>query len=475
MRIRTIARRLPKPIKQTLKTAYGAIPPGLRLGRVFWETYNFLQESQWWDAARLQDYQMRELQRLLAHCYENVPYYRRVLDERGLKPAHFQSLDDLNRLPYLYKEQLRHEPQAFLARNRRTDDMEVRFTTGTSGEPLQFPVDDDEIDREWAFAFHQWSRVGYKPGDARAEVRGQHIRGRRPYIWDPVLRALRLSPLVREKEIVRLYLETIQSYGIKFLYGYPSAITNLALLVKRYGIAVDLKLAAILFASETLYPWQRMLAEEVFACRSYNFYGLAEHVIIGGECEHSHAFHCMPQYGITEVDPQTGEITGTGFLNYANPFIRYKTADVATMPIGRGCQRCGRQYYPVLQDVDGRLQDFIVTPEGASVGHCLLTFPFKESHTIGRVQIVQEAIDRVTLRTAPVDDRDMQAFTKDMAHAIDVLQRMLGNSVSINHVMIPPDECAGPGKLKFIVSHLPKDLRCYDRNTRPQEARAGSQ
>ena len=404
---------------------------------------------------------MHELERLLAHCYENVPYYRRVFDERDLKPADIQSLDDLNRLPYLYKEQIRKEPQAFIARNRRTAGMEQRFTTGTSGEPLQFPVDDDELDREWAFAFHQWSRVGYKPGDARAEVRGQHISGPRPYVWDPVLRALRLSPLVRERETVEFYLETIGSYGIKFLYGYPSAITNLASLVKRHGVRVDLKLAAILFASETLYPWQRTLAEEVFACRSYNFYGLAEHVVIGGECEYSHAFHCMPQYGITEVDPQTHEIAGTGFLNYVNPFIRYKTTDVAGMPVGRGCRQCGRQYYPVLPEVDGRLQDFIVTPEGTSVGHCLLTFPFKESHTIGRVQIVQEAIDRVTLRTAPVDDRDMQAFMKDMAHAIDVLQRMLGDGVSIRNEMIPPDESVGPGKLRFIVSHLPKELRCY--------------
>lgn len=65
MQIRAIAKKLPKPIQGTLKAAYGVIPPRLRLGRAFWETYNFLQESQWWDAGRLQDYQMRQLERLL--------------------------------------------------------------------------------------------------------------------------------------------------------------------------------------------------------------------------------------------------------------------------------------------------------------------------------------------------------------------------------------------------------------------------
>ena len=257
MTIRAIVKKLPSPIRGALKAAYGAVPARLRLGRAFWQTYRFLQESDGWDIARLQDYQRRELQRLLTHCYENVPYYRRVFDERGLKPADIQSPADLNKLPYLHKEQIRKDPQAFIACNRRTDGLEQRYTTGTSGQPLQFYIDRDEWDREWAFAFHQWSRVGYRPGDARAEVRGQHIPGPRPYVWDPVIRVLRLSPLVKETETVALYLETIRSWGIKFLYGYPSAITNLASLVKRYGLRVDLKLTAILFASETLYPWQK--------------------------------------------------------------------------------------------------------------------------------------------------------------------------------------------------------------------------
>jgi len=449
-----------------LRAAYGRIPAGLRLGRAFWETYNFLQESQEWDISRLQDYQMRELQRLLMQCHENVPYYRRVFDERGLKPADIQSLGDLSKLPYLHKEQIRKDPQAFIARNRRTEGLAVRFTTGTSGQPLQFYIDHDEWDREWAFAFHLWSRVGYRPGDVRAEIRGQHIPGPKPYTWDPVIRVLRLPPLVKEKETVALYLETIRSRGIKFLYGYPSALTNFASWVKRYGLRVDLNLTAVLFASETLYPWQRALAEEVFACRSYNFYGLAEHVVIGGECEHSRAFHCMPQYGVTEVDPRTGEITGTGFLNHVNPFVRYKTADIASLPVGHGCDKCGRQYDPVLPDVEGRLQDFIVTPEGRAVGHCMMTFPFKESRTIGRVQVVQESLDHVTVRTAPVDDGNPLKFAEDLVHARKVLRQMLGDGVAIRMEPMSPEECTAPGKLRFIVSHLPKEVRCYDADAR---------
>jgi phenylacetate-CoA ligase len=259
----------------------------------------------------------------------------------------------------------------------------------------------------------------------------------------------------------------IRSYGMKFLCGYPSAITHFASLIKRYGLRVDLRLTAVLFASETLYPWQRTLIEDVFACRSYNFYGLAEHVVIAGECEASRAFHCVPQYGITEIDPQTGEITGTGFLNHANPFIRYRTTDLASLPVGEGCAQCGRRYAPVLPEIEGRLQDFVVTPEGLSIGSCILAFPFDACRAIGRVQIVQESADRVTLRAAPVDDDNPRLFTEELALARDNLERILGGGVTIRSEMISAEECARPEKWRFLVSHLPDHLRCYSRNTDP--------
>ncbi|OHB63549.1 MAG: hypothetical protein A2Y77_03410 [Planctomycetes bacterium RBG_13_62_9] len=462
--IYAITKKLPTSVKSTLKAAYGAIPPKLRLGRAFWETYRFLQQSQWWDARKLQEYQMRELGRLLAHCYENVPYYRRLFDERGLKPTQNQSFSDLKQLPCLHKSQIRKEPQAFLARNRRTNRLQQRYTTGTTGQPLQFYLDYDETEREWAFVFHQWSQVGYAPGDARAEVRGQHIEGARPYVWDPVLRVLRLSPLVREKETVKLYLETIRSYGIRFLYGYPSALTCLASLVQKHKLHTDLRLTAVLFASENLYPWQRRLVEEVFACRSYNFYGQAEHVAIAGQCEASESLHFLPQYGVTEVDPQTGEITGTGFLNWAHPFLRYRTGDMAALPVENGCAKCGRQYSPVLSSLEGRLQDYVATPDGLSIGCCLLTFPFRESRTISRVQIIQEAIDRVILKAAPVDDSNTGQFIKELANARSALQKILGQGVTIRSESTSFEDWPCSGKPRFIVSHLAQNLQRCDAN-----------
>ena len=87
MSIRNSAKKLPYPIKQGIKYAYGLIPFSIRYGKVFRDTYEFLQKSQWWSREKLEEYQMQQLAKLLTHSYENIPYYRRVFDERGLKPT----------------------------------------------------------------------------------------------------------------------------------------------------------------------------------------------------------------------------------------------------------------------------------------------------------------------------------------------------------------------------------------------------
>jgi len=86
MNLRELAKRhLPYPAKQGLKYICSAIPPRFRYGKVFWDTYSFLQKSQWWRREKLEEYQMQQLRRALHHACENVPYYRRVFEENGRK------------------------------------------------------------------------------------------------------------------------------------------------------------------------------------------------------------------------------------------------------------------------------------------------------------------------------------------------------------------------------------------------------
>ena len=69
MNLRSLAKSFPYPIQQTIRHIYGAVPTSIRLGKTFWEMYNFLQESQWWIKEKLEDYQIQQLKKLLKTLY----------------------------------------------------------------------------------------------------------------------------------------------------------------------------------------------------------------------------------------------------------------------------------------------------------------------------------------------------------------------------------------------------------------------
>jgi len=94
---------LPKRIKQPIKYIYGLVPTHMRHGKAFCQNYQFIQKSQWWSREKLEEYQMQQLNKLLNHAYDNIPYYKKVFDERDLKPNDIKSIPDFKKLPLLTK------------------------------------------------------------------------------------------------------------------------------------------------------------------------------------------------------------------------------------------------------------------------------------------------------------------------------------------------------------------------------------
>ena len=105
---------------------------------IFLKTYNFLQESQWWSQHQLEEYQLSQLSKLLEHAYKNVPYYRRVFDERGLKPKDIQDFNDFRKLPFLTREIIGDNLDDLKARNYSPHKFEYVTTSGSTGTPLGF-------------------------------------------------------------------------------------------------------------------------------------------------------------------------------------------------------------------------------------------------------------------------------------------------------------------------------------------------
>jgi phenylacetate-coenzyme A ligase PaaK-like adenylate-forming protein/threonine dehydrogenase-like Zn-dependent dehydrogenase len=345
-----------------------------------------------------------------------------------------------------------------VARNTKFRHMIKSHTSGTTGKPLQFYVDSSENDKEWAFVCHQWSRVGYRPGEPRIDLSGPIRSEKNRVIYDPMSRVLTLSPQIDNEEICQYYLKKMRSFEARFLRGYPSAVASFAYMLKRYGLALPPKFKAVFFASEAVYDWEREIVEEVFKCRVFAHYGLAEHVASAAECEHSHFYHFLPQYGVTEIDPDTSEIIATSFLNYVNPFIRYRTTDVGSSPVLSKCEHCGRNYFPIIEEVQGRLGDYIITPRGTLISPAVITFPFKDPKTIKDNQLIQESTDKLVLRVVLWDRCISKASTAELKRLNNDLQEILGVDMQIDIEIVDEIERLKSGKFKWIVSNVSKDL-----------------
>src|SRR4051812_5132996 len=104
-----------------------------------WKAYEELDRSQWMTLQQLEALQLRRLQTLLTHCYEAVPYYRRVLQEAGYPARPINSLDDLRRVPLLTRDLYQRNFESLQATQLPPGMTAVSssYTSGTNGVPIQ--------------------------------------------------------------------------------------------------------------------------------------------------------------------------------------------------------------------------------------------------------------------------------------------------------------------------------------------------
>lgn len=447
-----IGSKLPSSLKKSFKYVYSILPTNIRYGSQFKNFYEFLEKSQWWSKEELESYQLEQLNKLLNHAYTNVPYYKKVFNENGLVPQDIQDFKDLNELPYLTKDIFKENFKDFIAKNVNLNNLSSISTSGTSGKALQFYGSSQIDQQELAAVIHQWSRVGFKVETKRVELRGK-ITGL-TVDYDPIYKILRLKPLIINSDVATHYLKIMNKFNASYIHGYPSAISHLAYMIKKNHLKVPFKLKAVLFASEVVYNWQKSIVEEIFNCRTFNHYGQAERVVTATECENSYKYHCLPQYGITEIDNKNNEIIGTGFFNYITPFIRYRTTDVAS-GISNSCNECDREYFPIINKIEGRLEDYIITNKGI-FPPAVITHPFKNLKKIKNTQIIQKSEDELLLLVESLEKDEY--YDKELKILVNNLKDILGFKVNIRVEEMDSIPLNQSGKFKWIISDISKNI-----------------
>lgn len=433
--------------------------------KTFRGMYKFLQKSQYWSRDQLEEYQLQQLNRLLNHAYENVPYYRRVFDERGLKPKDIQDSRDLQKLPYLTKEIIQNNINDLKARNFPEKKFEYVTTGGSTGFPLGFYYEKG-VSRtiEMAFMKTQWERVGYRFRDKCVVLRGNVVKSAdKGKFWESAMfgRWLILSSYHMTDESLPKYIDRILKFKPKFIQAYPSAITILARFMKENNITSFPTVKALLLGSENLYSWQRELLEEVFQCRVYSWYGHTEMTVLAGECEVNSYYHIFPEYGVVELidsdsnpviqDGEMGEIVATGLNNFAMPLIRYRTTDLAIFSNSK-CE-CGRNY-SLLKGVEGRLQEFIVAKDGSMIplGPAIFGIHDAEWAKVKQIQFLQDTPGELEIRVVKAP---FYSDTEIESYILKLFKARLEGRCKLNVKFVDHIPLTKSGKYRFLIQRLP--------------------
>lgn len=405
---------LPYPLKKVVAAARGRHLESWRYDELTEARVAAALERESWSAERWRTWQEERLARLLAHAAREVPYYREMWSGRRRR-GDAAAVEDLASWPVLEKEPLRRHPRAFLADGARGQRLFAESTSGSTGTPVSLYWD-EETTRGWYALVEARCRRwhGLTRQDPWAILGGQPVAAasrRRPpfWVWNAAMSQLYLSSSHLAPDLIPFYLEAMREHGIRWLYGYGSALDTLASFGQGHA-ALGLEL--VMSNAEPLYLHQRERIAAAFACPVRETYGMAELVAAASECP-AGGLHLWPEVGFAELEDgqgrvapaapgESGDLIATGLLNFAQPLVRYRLGDrLAFAPDAAdeaGRCACGR-LLPRLAAVDGRSDAVVITADGRRIGR--LDPIFKGGLPLLEAQVVQETFERLRLRYVP--------------------------------------------------------------------------
>ena len=317
---------------------------------------------------------MRKLQseRLVAtvkRCYESVPFYKRKMDELGVKPEDIKSIDDVTKLPFTTKYDLRDEYPFGLQAVPMDQIRRIHASSGTTGKPVVGTYTQADLDM-WSECVARVFAVGdIGPGDVVQVSYGYGLFTGGLGAHDGVanLGAIQLPTSAgnSEKQIMMM-----QDMGTAAICCTPSYALHLAEVIEKNKVDVSkLKLRVGFFGAE---PWTWGIRRELEAklhIKAIDIYGLTEMCGpgVGGECQYQDGTHIWEDYFLPEiVNPETlepvapgevGELVITSLCKEAMPILRYRTRDLSSLNY-EPC-KCGRTAVR-LGKVLGRSDDMLI-------------------------------------------------------------------------------------------------------------------
>ena len=446
-------------IQNIAVSLYGLYWKKRRFGGVFKKEVELFRSRNTFSKQQWYEYQELELRKLLVHAFTNVPFYKKKYSDAGFSIKDFQNfrLKDLNKLPFLEKEELRQFGKTELLSNTRNKG-DFYSSSGSTGTPTSIYFS-REFHQKWSAAFEvrirEWAGVDrFTP---RGMIGGRKIlKSNTPpfYRYNYFEKQTYFSAYHIGPSNINSYLKGIIDGKVEYMTGYAMSNYLLAKEFEKAGI-IPPKMKAIITSSETLTNEMRRTLEKVYDCKVFDSYSGVEACGLISESNDSKLLN-SPDVGIIEVldekannvkENEIGELISTGILNYDQPLIRYKIGD--RISFGNVNDFNDQTQMPIIKSINGRIEDVVIGPNG----NIMVRFHSVFIDICGLIasQTIQKTISHIVLKlVVDVDYNDL----KSEIIMTDRLKYQLGNSTKVSFVYVNELPRTSSGKIKAVISKI---------------------
>ena len=428
-------------------------------------TQNYYQkEIETMPIEEMKKLQSEKLVNQVKHVYENVPYYRNLMDEKGVKPEDIKGIDDLHKLPFLTKADLREAyPYGLLAKPLE-DCVRIQSTSGTTGRRVVAFYTQNDINL-WEDCC---ARAIVAAGGTNKDV-CQVAYGYGLFTGGPGLNGgshkvgcltLPMSSGNTERQI-----QFMMDLSASILCCTPSYAAYIGETLREQGYKPeDIPLKAGIFGAE---PWteeMRRGIEEVLGIKAYDIYGLTETTGPGVsfECSAQTGMHVNEDHFYPEIiDPDTGEVLPEGskgelvFTSLdkeAFPLLRYRTRDICVL--SREKCSCGRTLIKMSKPM-GRTDDMLiirgVNVFPSQIETVLLNEGYQPNYQISVDRVKNTDTFEVSVEMTPEKFTDKIADIIAMEKSLDnAMKALLGLNPS-GHLVAPKSIARSEGKAVRVI------------------------
>ncbi len=447
------------------------LPPRLA-GRVLypWQerffgrpTFDYLQaieRSQRLERRGIEALQLDKLNRLLSIAYQHSPWHRRRIDAAGLRADGLGSLAELRKLPLMTKPDASANGDEIVWRGVPGGAFKYN-TGGSSGQPLIFHFG------RWRQASDAAGRMrarrwwGVEPGDPEVYLWGAPVELNKTdwvkTVRDRLINQLVLNAFAMSPARMDGYLDALERFAPRCLYGYASSVALLAAHARERGRRLRLPMLKVVCTTgEPLYGHQRALIGEVFGVPVANEFGSRDigftaHEAPGGQMllmSESIVLEVLDAAGQPAAPGQLGEAVMTGLCSDAQPFIRYRTGDMVRL--GEEPDGGGRGLH-VIAEVVGRRTDFLVRPDGTIMHALAGIYVLRATEGVAEFKLVQHTRHDLEVQVVAGPN-----WRESGTRAIEAgLQQRLGADVRVSVCLVEQIAPEASGKHRYVVSHVP--------------------